>query len=197
MPVFEKRYVHFMNDKSLEGVEGFFADDIDNLVLSVEYNVRTWYGKIQSIDYTFPYVFKYDDKTAFKFFYYDLNYEIKIAHENGKTIQVLYNSDWYDILPGHKWISYETYRIKPEPEKIKCSPKQEPEKEKPVSYRDLVMWLSRGNGEFLIEGKNTGSNCMFYNLDFANKPIPDKYLIRKWEDTEWVKPTRQYMNLDS
>lgn len=197
MPVFEKRYVHFMDDKSLEGVEGFFADDIANLVLSVEHNVRTWYGKIQSIDYTLPYVFKYDDKTAFKFFYYDPNYEIKIAHENGKTIQVLYNSDWYDILPGHKWISHETYRIKPEPEKIKCSPKQEPEKEKLISYRDLAIWLSKGNGEFFIEGKHTGSHCLFYNLDFANEPIPDTYLIRKWEDTGWVKPTRQYLGLDS
>lgn len=48
MPIFEKRYVHFMWDDSLENVEGFFGDTIANLRMSVEFNVRTQYGKIKS-----------------------------------------------------------------------------------------------------------------------------------------------------
>lgn len=41
MPIFEKRYVNFMWDDSLENVEGFFGDTIANLRMSVEFNVKT------------------------------------------------------------------------------------------------------------------------------------------------------------
>ena len=50
MLIFEKRYVHFMWDDSLENIEGFFADTIDNLRTSVELNVRTLYSKVKSAD---------------------------------------------------------------------------------------------------------------------------------------------------
>ena len=85
MPIFEKRYVNFMWDDSLENVEGFFADTIANLRMSVEFNVKTWHGKVKSAENESPYIFRYDDKTSFKFFYYDPNYEIKIYSTSEKT----------------------------------------------------------------------------------------------------------------
>ena len=186
MPIFEKRYVNFMWDDSLENVEGFFGDTIDKLRANVEFNVRTWYGKIKSADNKSPYIFCYDDKTSFKFFYYDPNYEIKVAQEEGKTIQVLYSSDWYDIAPGYELIDNETYRV--EPSKL--------EKEKPITYRELAMWLSKGNGMFFIEEEHIGCHSLFYTSYLANELIPERFLIRKWGDSEWVKPTREYMGLD-
>ena len=187
MPIFEKRYVHFMWDDLLENVEGFFADTIANLRMSVEFNVRTQYGKIKSADNKSPYTFSYDDKTSFKFFYYDPNYELKVAREEGKTIQVLYGSDWYDITPDYELIDNETYRIEP---------KSKLEEEKPITYRELAMWLSKGNGGFFLECEHIGGHSLFYTSHLANEPVPERFLIRKWEDSEWVKPTREYMGLD-
>ena len=182
MPIFEKRYVNFMWDDSLENVEGFFGDTIASLRASVEFNVRTWYGKIKSADNESPYIFRYDDKTSFKFFYYDPNYEIKVAQEEGKTIQVLYDSDWYDITPDHELVEYETYRIEP---------KSKLEKEKLITNRELAMWLSKGNGEICMS-----SNIkLSYHLYEKDDELVTDILVRKWCDDGWHKPTRQYLGL--
>ena len=182
MPIFEKRYVHFMWDDSLENVEGFFADTIANLRMSVEFNVRTQYGKIKSADIKSPYTFSYDDKTSFKFFYYDPNYEIKVAREEGKTIQVLYDSDWYDITPDYELIDNETYRIEP---------KSKLEGEKPITYRELAMWLSKGNGEICM----SSGIKLSYHLYEKDDELVENVLVRKWCDDGWHKPSRQYLGL--
>ena len=66
-----------------------------------------------------------------------------------------------------------------------------------VTYRELARWLAKGNGEV----KNAGTICPNWNYydyydDEENKPVKDSLLVRKWDDTEWHKPTREYLGLE-
>ena len=174
----------------LEGKMVFFADYIPQLKQRVENNIIGHYAKVTKGEANLP--FRIADGQArmmltWTFAYYDPHYEIKVAREEGKTIQVLYDNDWYDITPDYELIDDETYRIEP---------KSKLEEEKLVTYRDLAMWLFKGNGEFFLECEHIGGHGLFYTSDLANEPIPERFSIRKWEDSEWVKPTRKYMGLD-
>ena len=63
-----------------------------------------------------------------------------------------------------------------------------------ATCRELNSWLAKGNGEV----KDTDvvySNYYYYNYQ-ENNPINDSILVRKWDDTEWHKPTREYLGLD-
>ena len=62
-----------------------------------------------------------------------------------------------------------------------------------VTYRELARWLSEGNGE-VKDDDVVYSNCNYYNYQ-ENNPIKDSFLVRKWDDTEWHKPTREYIGL--
>ena len=68
--------------------------------------------------------------------------------------------------------------------------------EKPVTYRELSRWLAEGKGEYIFDA--TLSNCntyLCYSPCNANKPALDM-LVRKWTDTAWRKPTREYLGLE-
>ena len=63
-----------------------------------------------------------------------------------------------------------------------------------VTYRELARWLAKGNGE--VKDANTiCPNWNYYN-DQENNPIKDLLLVRKWDDTEWHKPTMEYLGLE-
>ena len=75
------------------------------------------------------------------------------------------------------------YRIKPE--------------ETPVTCRELSKWLAQGNGEYYeydCDGWES-HRCIEYQYEQDNLPI-SKVMVRRWEDTEWHQPTREYMGLD-
>lgn len=66
-----------------------------------------------------------------------------------------------------------------------------------VTYRELARWLAEGNGELRFD--TTISNCstyLCYPPNEENNPIRLQFLIRKWDDTEWHKPTREYLGLE-
>ena len=62
-----------------------------------------------------------------------------------------------------------------------------------VTYRELARWLVEGNGEVMW------SNAVYtewsYINDEENKAINESLSVRKWDDTEWHKPTREYIGL--
>lgn len=71
-----------------------------------------------------------------------------------------------------------------------CAEIPEP-KPKPVTYRELARWLAEGHGEV------KGTNYVCTNLSYAiNCDIPKIFSVRKWDDTEWHKPTREYLGLE-
>ena len=95
--------------------------------------------------------------------------------------------DW-DYIPAPKWLDDYEYRIMPE-------------EDNPVTNRDLARWLAQGNGEYTEKGiRDTSINCYTnfnYPSLFQDDPIPDSFLIRKWDDDEWHSPTREYMGLNT
>lgn len=60
-----------------------------------------------------------------------------------------------------------------------------------VTYRELAHWLSKGNGE-VMWANNVLSNWN-YSTDEENKALDESLSVRKWDDTEWHKPTREYL----
>ena len=75
-----------------------------------------------------------------------------------------------------------------------CAENPEVLESKLATCRELNSWLAKGNGEV----KDTDvvySNYYYYNYQ-ENNPINDSILVRKWDDTEWHKPTREYLGLE-
>ena len=62
-----------------------------------------------------------------------------------------------------------------------------------VTYRELARWLSEGNGE-VMWSKTICSNWNYSN-DEEDKDLDESFTVRKWDDTEWHKPTREYIGL--
>ena len=65
---------------------------------------------------------------------------------------------------------------------------------KPITYRELARWLAKGNGE-VMWANNVLSNWN-YSTDEENKALDESLSVRKWDDTEWHKPTREYLGLE-
>ena len=68
---------------------------------------------------------------------------------------------------------------------------------KPITHRELARWLAEGNGEVKDEN-DEGAICMssIYWEGQENNAVKDSIHVRKWDDTEWRKPTREYLGLE-
>ena len=64
-----------------------------------------------------------------------------------------------------------------------------------VTYRELARWLAEGNGE-VMWANNVLSNWN-YSTDEESKALDESLFVRKWNDTEWHKPTREYLGLEN
>lgn len=75
-----------------------------------------------------------------------------------------------------------------------CAEIPEAPEQKPVTHRELARWVEEGNGEI----KNEKSVCSNWNylVENENKAISDRILVRKWDETKWHKPTREYLGLE-
>lgn len=191
MTKFNKQYVHFMWDDELEGKEVLGADSIDLL----ESRVVNYNGSIgvviKSSNSGYPFSV---NGTNYRFVYYDPYFQVKLAHEQGKKIECKRKGnawEYWNYTPYPKWLDEYEYRIKPE-------------QSKPVTSRELAKWLAQGNGEVYCYDSEDGyvSNVHTY-LDYDissgeekcnQNTLPVK--VRKWEDSEWHEPTREYMGLE-
>ena len=63
----------------------------------------------------------------------------------------------------------------------------------PVTYRELARWLAEGHGE--VKGTNYVCTNLSYAIDSEND-IPKIFSVRKWDETEWHQPTREYLGLE-
>lgn len=191
MPKFEKKFVHFMWNDELNGKKCFVSDYIDDLVEKVVKNKTESCKKVTcSKNKSFPFQ---TCANIYVFAYYDPYYELKVAEEQGKTIQYLVK-----VTGGERWEDVhepiwndmpDNYRIKPD------------EPNRTVTNRELARWLAMGNGEYTEKGlRDTSINCYAsfnYSSLFQDDPIPGSFLIRKWDDDEWHSPTREYMGLNT
>lgn len=67
-------------------------------------------------------------------------------------------------------------------------------KSKPVTNRELARWLSEGNGEAMWA--NAVRSNWNYSNDDETKALDESLYVRKWDDTGWRKPTREYLGLE-
>ena len=67
-----------------------------------------------------------------------------------------------------------------------------------VTYRKLARWLAEGNGEVkdTLNDKGAIYTSQFYLEGQENNAVEDSVYVRKWDDTEWHKPTREYLGLE-
>lgn len=67
-----------------------------------------------------------------------------------------------------------------------------------VTYRELARWIAEGNGEVTDELNDEGAvyTQLFYWKGRENDAVVDSVHVRKWDDTEWHKPTREYLGLE-
>lgn len=67
-----------------------------------------------------------------------------------------------------------------------------------VTYRELARWLAEGNGEVNDDLNDEGaiytSQCYWKGQE--NDAVGDSLRVRKWDDTEWHKPTMEYLGLE-
>lgn len=183
MPKFETKYIHVKWSDELNGKHVFFADHSLYLKERVENNDIRYYKEVTRGGSYLPFRTRYTEE-CWKFCYYDPYYDLKVALEQGKVIQVD-TSEWKDLLFPFWDLNPERYRIKPE----------EPDESKPVTNRELARWLAHGNGELFFPEVERCCTNFNYDDDKRNKPIDTRFLVIKWEDEEWVKPTRGYMGL--
>lgn len=194
MPKFDKRFVHFMWDDELEGKEVLYADDVRLLVKEVNEGKDDRECVKESDDYDYQFLI---NNASFRFVYYDPYYNLKVANEQGKVIQGKHR------LTG-EWIDIEVTNINWEMMELRVKPEETKPESKPVTNRELAKWLSQGNGEMCYYNyESCTKSCSFtqhnYNHKTENEPCKIsewEVRVRRWEDTEWHLPTREYMGLE-
>lgn len=141
---FEDKFVHFRYDDSLQGKRVFYADNIDNLERDVAEgeDCRVLIGASEATGYPFLMDRSYD--VNWKFVYYDPNYDVKLAYEEGKQIQYKAIdaenwSNWDDSLGKCPFCEWAEYRVKPE----------EGNDDKVLKWTDLKV------GDFITNGETT------------------------------------------
>jgi hypothetical protein len=66
-----------------------------------------------------------------------------------------------------------------------------------ATNRELARWLAEGKGEVMSCGNVPEVRSSFsYDSTAANEPIAGKFIVRKWDETDWHLPTREYLGLE-
>lgn len=177
---FEKRFLYTFADveeaKKLIGVKGLFFDDILD-VSDLKTLIPDELISLSGDDYWVGLCFK-SIIGNFRYFYYDPNLECKRAYYlDGKKIQRKdVSGDWVvDLEP--KWYDNYEYRIKPETKTH-------------LTNRQVAEWLAKGNGETLSLGN---MRISVLNYSELAEELLCECKIRKWNDTEWHEPTKEYI----
>ena len=69
-------------------------------------------------------------------------------------------------------------------------------KPKNVTNRELAQWLAQGKGEMRSGNLTMTFTNLAYDFSMADDPIGDHAIVRKWDDTGWHSPTREYLGLE-
>lgn len=59
-----------------------------------------------------------------------------------------------------------------------------------MTNRQLAEWVARGNGEYAFGQASTAFCSYDYSRANEHDSVSVTTLIRRWNDTEWVKPTK-------
>ena len=64
-----------------------------------------------------------------------------------------------------------------------------------ATNRELAKWLVLGNGQYKVSGGRIWTEH-HYDIGQDDDACSKFILVRKWDDTEWHKPTREYLGLE-
>ncbi len=181
MPKFEKQFIYFMWDDKLKGKECFVADNISNLKSAFERDYRETI--IGTHDEAFP--FEIEEDAYYRFAYYDKNYDVKKAYEEGEVIQYKAKDtgrwcDWNDSLGKCTFADGVEYRIKPEPD----------------GY--VVLAQTDGTPNLVVVGEEGETRHVYFHgtldkcLDYINSHNKFASIMKAWEDGKTI----QFKNYD-
>lgn len=199
MDLFDPKFVSFIWDSSLSGLKGFFAQDIGDLQKFVNENIRfvsktsqPCFGTVEESSFETSHPFNLVWYTyqptirmtrMFRFFYYDPLYDIKRAWLEGDIVECrTEDSDWVFAL-NPCWDSNLQYRISP-PDAF-------------ATNHEVAQWVSQGKGEILLDKEDSwGKKVVTYHSYCIHDAFKPALVvgIRRWGETEWHSPTRDYLN---
>lgn len=64
-----------------------------------------------------------------------------------------------------------------------------------ATNRELAKWLVLGNGQYKVSGGRIWTEH-HYDIGQDDDACSNFILVRKWDDMEWHKPTREYLGLE-
>ena len=76
-----------------------------------------------------------------------------------------------------------------------CAEIPEVHESKLATHRELARWLAEGKGQYRSIF-TTASSFTYANED-ENNSVNELLAVRRWDDTEWHKPTREYLGLEA
>ena len=65
-----------------------------------------------------------------------------------------------------------------------------------ATNRELAKWLAHGNGQLHTSGFCSVWTAFSYDIGHDDDACSKFIRVRKWGDTEWHKPTREYLGLE-
>lgn len=66
-----------------------------------------------------------------------------------------------------------------------------------ATNRELAKWLALGNGQYKVNGGDWIWTEHHYGIKQDDDACLKFIFVRKWDDTEWHKPTREYLGLEA
>lgn len=186
---FDNRYVRIMWDDILEGKDCFYAETAEKLVFYVNNNFPVAVIKGITRDYFDSNGFPKDPH--YSFVYYDPNYQCRLSFDEGNMIQSRpsdsrSDDDWKDD-PEPSWSDNLTYRVKPDFVDMA--------KDMLLMNWELARWLAKGNGEMVYlphtEDSPRLSNYVYRSKE-ATDTVPNNIRVRRWGESLWQCPTREY-----
>lgn len=106
-----------------------------------------------------------------------------IEEPEGRRIGTLVDADGKNVFPftrqdeDDKRVSFQFFRPILEDDEL-------------MTQRQLAEWLAKGHGEYSYETNSLTFNYWQYSKGDEDKPVGNYFLIRRWGDTEWSKPTK-------
>ena len=65
-----------------------------------------------------------------------------------------------------------------------------------ATNREIAKWLAQGSGQYKVSGGSSLWTEHHYDIGQDDDACSKFILVRKWDDTEWHKPTREYLGLE-
>ena len=191
MELYDKKYVYFEWDDKLEGKKVILAHTIKNIKEFVSSGDEGRFFIAQKGN-GLPFT---NGICECEFAYYDPNYEVKKAYNEGKKLQWKYRNeedwkDWDNDSCPTFFVDTNGYELRVKPDD--CETDNDYLKDRFITNKELAMWLAQGKGQ--VQDRRTGRiSTDYYYFEYDDSQVDYMNIgIRKWGDDKWHEPTYNY-----